>query len=118
MDTRGQQDEKTTPGEAAARAAVNVAAQIDAIRRQMPATYKAIQAQAAPDQLGAQAYALVRRALRGEQNCFFATEGGRVAGTPFTLPGVMQDVLAWMAEFGAPVVVVWPTPPQGVHHGA
>ena len=55
------------------------------------------------------AFSLVRRALRGEANCFYAFERGRVAGTPFSLPGgTMADVAVQMVTFGVTHCVIWP----------
>lgn len=106
MDTLGPQAEKPD------QAFDAVAREIARIKQQMPNTYKAIQAKAA-EPGGAQAYAWVRRALKGEPNCFFAVEGAQVAGVPFAVPGMMQDVLALMAQFGVPFGVIWPLGPTG-----
>lgn len=86
--------------------------QIAEIKAHMPEVYKGIQAKAA--QIGKPAYALVRRGLRGEPNCFFAFERGRVVGTPFNVTNVMAVVAQNMVQFGAKCALVWPeTPPVG-----
>lgn len=87
--------------------------QIAEIKTHMPEVYKGIQAKAV--ELGTPAYALVRRGLRGEPNCFFAFERGRVVGTPFNVTNIMAVVAQNMVQFGVKCVLVWPdaTPPIG-----
>lgn len=86
-----------------------VAAKIEEIKRYMPEVYQSIQAHAAPSELGSEAFALVRRGLRGEANCFYAFEAGRVVGTPFSMPGsIMADVALQMVQFGVKHCVIWP----------
>lgn len=75
------------------------------IKASMPSTYKAIQAKA--DVIGKLAFSLVRRALRGEANCFYAIERGHVAGTPFNLPEINADVAQYMVQFGAEQCCIW-----------
>ena len=87
---------------------VDVGARVAEIRAHMPETYKAIQARAAEQ--GNEAYALVRRGLRGEPNCFYAMERGWVMGTPFNLPGLMGDVAVKLVGFGWSHMVMWPEP--------
>lgn len=77
---------------------VDVAALIEEIKSHMPETYKSIQAKAKV--IGNDAYVLVRRGLRGEANCFYAFERGRVMGTPFTLTEVARDVAQYMVTYG------------------
>ena len=92
--------------------------QIAEIKAHMPEVYKSIQAKAA--EIGKPAYALVRRGLRGEANCFYAFEAGRVVGTPFTLPDVSRDIAQYMVTFGVSHVSVWSettVQPTGVDHG-
>ena len=84
----------------------NVDQQIAAIKQHMPAVYAAIKSKA--EAVGNDAYALVRRGLRGEANCFYAFERGRVVGTPFTVAGVMPMVAATMVEWGCAHVCIWP----------
>lgn len=74
------------------------------IKAHMPETYKSIQSMAA--EIGRDAYSLVRKGLRGESNCFYAIEAGRVMGTPFTLD-VQRDVAQQMVRWGATHVVIW-----------
>lgn len=83
------------------------------IKAHMPETYKAIQdrvngvvvqesggpVETVPA-YGKAVFALVRRGLRGEPNCFWAMECGRVVGTPFNLPDVMTYTAKSMVEFG------------------
>jgi hypothetical protein len=52
------------------------------IKTQMPMVYGAIQDKA--QQIGKDAFALVRKGLRGEPNTFYAFERGYVVGTPFS----------------------------------
>jgi len=83
----------------------SVEKQIANIKTNMPETYKDIQAKAAV--IGKPAYALVRRGLRGEANCFYAFERGHVAGTPFSLLEVSRTVAVHMVNFGCTYCVVW-----------
>ena len=55
---------------------VNVEQEIADIKAHMPEVYQAIKDKA--DEIGKEAYALVRRGLRGEPNCFYAFERGWV----------------------------------------
>lgn len=93
---------------------MTVEQQIAEIKAHMPEVYKAIQVKA--NEVGKCAYALVRRGLRGEPNCFYAMERGRVVGTPFRIAGVSDVVARNMVEFGCTFLVVFPdqlTPPVG-----
>lgn len=87
---------------------------IDLIKAAMPQTYKAIQAKG--QEIGGEAFALVRRGLRGEANCFWACERGNVVGTPFSEDkGIMADVAKAMVTFGCTFVAVWPRGNDGAH---
>ena len=86
----------------------NVEAQVLEIKAHMPEVYKCIQNKA--QAIGRDAYALVRRGLRGEANCFYAFEHGRVAGTPFTVSDIMAELAQYMVEFGCKHVCVWAEP--------
>lgn len=86
-------------------AKVDVAAKIEEIKRYMPGTYKAIKAKA--ELIGNEAFVLVRRGLRGEADCFYAFEGGRVVGAPFALSEVARDVAQYMVTFGCVHVCIW-----------
>ena len=86
-------------------AKVDVTAKIEEIKRFMPETYKSIKAKSMV--IGNEAFVLVRRGLRGEANCFYAFEAGRVVGTPFTLVEVARDIAQYMVTFGVSQVVVW-----------
>lgn len=87
---------------------VDVAAMIEIIKRQMPETYKHIQAKAA--EIGNLAYELVRRGLRGEKNCFYAIEGGRVVGTPFSSGPISDEIAGLMCKFGVAFVCLFCAP--------
>ena len=52
--------------------------QIADIKAHMPEVYKSIQAKAAA--IGKPAFALVRKGLRGDANCFYAFERGQGGG--------------------------------------
>jgi hypothetical protein len=69
---------------------IDVQAQIEDIKRFMP-----------------EAYVLVRKGLRGEANCFYAFERGRVVGTPFNLVEVTRDIAQYMVTFGCAHVCIW-----------
>ncbi len=74
----------------------DVGDKLELIKSQMPETYAGIRHRAG--ELGNDVYALVRRGLRGEPNCFYAAEGGHVVGTPF-LADIMAELAAQLAEF-------------------
>lgn len=75
------------------------------IKKHMPKTYESIQAKATL--VGREAFAMVRRALRGEANCFYAFENGYVKGTPFHKTDVMPTTAYYMVAFGVSCVVIW-----------
>lgn len=87
-----------------------VAAGLAEIKAGMPETYRAIQARAASVD---GTFQLVRRALRGEPNCWYAIERGRVMGTPFNLGGVMDEVAGYMVRWGCTYVCIWPDDRKG-----
>lgn len=89
---------------------VDVNALIEVIKNQMPQTYQSIKDKA--NESGKEAYALVRRGLKGEANCFWAMEAGHVMGTPFNLVGIGADIAHLMCQFGCRHVVMWATPAQ------
>lgn len=78
---------------------------IAVIKAQMPETYKSIQAKA--NRVGRLAFALVRRALKGEPNCFWACERGHVVGTPFRDDEIERDIAQLMVQFGTTSVCIW-----------
>lgn len=82
----------------------DVTQQIADIKTHMPNVYRSITDRA--EDLGNAVYAMVRRGLRGEANCFYAFEKGRVVGTPFASPSVQDDVAVNMVRFGVAHVVV------------
>ncbi|MES2685693.1 MAG: hypothetical protein V4706_02665 [Pseudomonadota bacterium] len=89
---------------------------IELIKTLMPGVYGRIQKKAA--EIGREAYALVRRGLQGEPNCFYALEGGRVVGTMFNHPAINSDLALHVVEFGSAHVCIWGDQLQGVQHGA
>lgn len=95
---------------------VDVAGSIHIIKTQMPETYKSIQAKAT--KVGNKAFELVRRALRGEPNCFWAMEAGHVMGTPFALPEVSRDMAQYMVTFGCAYVCIFATLPEELANGS
>ncbi len=100
---------------------MNVDAKIAEIKAHMPEVYKGIQDKAA--EMGKSAYSLVRRGLRGEANCFYAFEAGRVVGAPFTgknLDGtnIQDEVARYLVQFGATHVVIFGNSTQGESNGA
>ncbi|MDB5848571.1 MAG: hypothetical protein JWP29_2323 [Rhodoferax sp.] len=93
-----------------------VALLIEKIKRSMPNVHRAIQAKAA--KVGNEAYALVRRGLRGEANCFYAFEAGQVVGTPFSVTDVMDVVAVNMVRFGCAHVCIFWEELEGATDGA
>jgi hypothetical protein len=78
--------------------------QLKTIRTKMPETYKEINKRVAASGNGV--FALVRKGLRGEANCFWAMEAGYVMGTPFT-QGIQKEVAKYMVEFGCAQVCIF-----------
>jgi len=96
---------------------VDVQARVQLIKAQMPETYASIVAKAG--EIGNEAYALVRRGLRGEPNCFYAMERGHVVGAPFNLPNLPDDVARLLLQFGVTFMVMWaPEACKGAADGA
>jgi len=86
------------------------------IKGRMPLTYADIQAQARVR--GNSAFALVRRALAGQRNCFYAIEAGHVVGAPFDHLGADVDgLMALGTQFGVGFFTLWPLA-EGAAHGA
>jgi hypothetical protein len=81
---------------------------LDRIKGHMPQTYKSIQDKA--DKVGRVAFALVRRSLKGEPNCFWAMERGNVVGTPFDDQEITRDIAQLMVQFGVTFVCIWGKP--------
>lgn len=75
------------------------------IKGSMPETYKAIQSKS--EEVGPLAFALVRRALRGESNCFWACERGHVVGRPFADQEIGRDIAHLLVQFGCTFVCIW-----------
>lgn len=96
---------------------MDVQTRVQLIKAQMPETYKAIVAKSS--EIGNEAYALVRRGLRGEANTFYAVERGHVVGTPFDMPDVQADLARVMVQFGCTFLIMWaPAAPKGGVDGA
>lgn len=112
MDTRTHQEQQ-----------VDVEGQIAVIKASMPQTYQGIRDKAKV--IGNEAFALVRRSLKGEPNCFYAIEAGWVMGAPFNLVGVDAELARYMCEFGCRYLIMWApgaqpkaAAQQGAAHGA
>ena len=82
-----------------------IEAVIQTIKAHMPKTYLAIQDKA--EVVGRVAFTLVRQAIKGQPNCFWAMEAGHVVGTPFQAPGIADDVARLMVTQGAGFAVIW-----------
>jgi len=76
----------------------DVSALIEEIKQFMPETYAAIQAKAAA--IGNDAFVWVRQGLRGHPDFFYASEDGRVMGTPFKRPGIMSELERYRRLYG------------------
>ena len=102
------------------RSKEDVEQDLHTIRTRMPKLYEAIKERA---KMQPEVYALVRRGLRGESNCFYAMEAGHVMGAPFAGErwAKVADVLREQAlQFGFGFVVMWgdtPAADQGATHG-
>lgn len=101
------------------------------IRQHMPETYRAIKARekgviedhdgqrvVVVPAYGTDIYALVRRGLRGEPNCFWAMERGHVMGTPFSLTDIGRDAAWSMVAWGSAHVCIFQEPKREAAHGA
>ncbi len=117
---------------------VHVDRQLQLIKSKMPETYMAIKHRVmglsvpvrdpqTGDQVmqvlipaqGEEIYGLVRRAIRGEANCFYAIEGGHEVGTPFVqVPQVVNPIADLMRQFGCLNVCMFGLPAKEVAHGA
>lgn len=75
------------------------------IKDHMPETYKAITDKAG--RIGKEAYRFVRQGLSGQPNKFYAVERGYVAGTPFNLPGVSEELARVILQFGCNSLIMW-----------
>ena len=94
---------------------LNVEGKVAEIKNHMPQTYKCIQTKAG--EIGNVAFELVRRGLRGDANCFYAFEGGRVVGTPFAAGPIPDKLAALMVQFGVAMCCIWQAP-EGSGDGA
>ena len=96
---------------------VDIEARVREIKTHMPQTYRSIQAKAT--EIGREAYAMVRRAIGGQPNLFYAVECGHVVGTPFSLRDITADVAQGMVMFNTRSVVLWGNvPAKGAADGA
>lgn len=73
------------------------------IKSSMPEVYKTIQRYAEKDK---SVWRLVRLGLAGRPGCFWACEGGCVAGTPFVRLSRMVEVSRLMARMGCAHVCI------------
>ena len=87
-----------------------VAEGLHTIKTHMPLVYGAIQDKA--KEIGKDAFALVRRGLRGEPNTFYAFERGYVVGTPFSHGPITDELAGLMVRFGAAFVCIFRAPDQ------
>lgn len=87
---------------------VDVEARVRQIKDHMPEVYRAIQDKA--EDIGREAYAMVRRAIAGQPNTFYAFERGYVVGTPFSKHDITADLAMAMVAFGTTYAVVWAEP--------
>lgn len=94
----------------------DIEARVREIKTHMPETYKSIQAKA--DEIGRDAYGMVRRALGGQPNLFYALERGWVMGTPFNLKDITADVALSLVMFNARSVVLWGVVAKEASHGS
>lgn len=80
---------------------------LQVIKSSMPNVRQSIEDKVA--QIGPEAYALVRRGLRGEPGCFYALEAGHVVGTPFGRSDPrMQHLAQFLVRFGCAYVCIFP----------
>ena len=93
---------------------VDVTETIALIKGHMPETYASIHRRAAEG--NTTAFEMVRRGLRGEANCFYACEGGRVVGTPFNAGQINAEIALFIVEFGFTSIAMFG--PVEVPHGA
>lgn len=75
------------------------------IKDHMPETYKAIQEKAG--RIGNEAFRLVRASLKGKPNAFYAIERGFVAGTPFDIGNVPDEIARLALQFGTSFLIMW-----------
>jgi len=95
---------------------MNTSEKIALIKTSMPETYQAIQDKAKV--IGNDAFALVKRGLRGEPNCFWAMEAGNVVGTPFNHTEISRDVAQAMVTFGCAHVCIFAMAGSEVQRGS
>jgi hypothetical protein len=84
---------------------MTVEEQIADIKASMPMTYRAIQEKTR--QIGNEAYALVRRGLKGEGGCFYAVERNRVVGVPPADRTMYRRLDELVGLYGYTFLVIW-----------
>ena len=94
-----------------------VAQVLQTIKTRMPNTYQAIQRKA--QEIGDEAFSLVRQGIRGKPYAFYAFEAGHVVGTPFTGHQVEDYAAKVMCTLGTSSVCLFAAGvPKGAEHGA
>lgn len=79
---------------------------LEIIKRHMPNVLACIEDRV--QHIGNDAYALVRRGLRGEPGCFYAIEGGHVVGCPIGMDDeAMRELANYTVIFGCAHVCIW-----------
>lgn len=91
------------------QATATVEQQTALIKAHMPRVYQAIRDKTKA--IGNEAFALVRRSLRGEPNCFYAIEAGHVVGTPFN-QAVSAELARQIVQFGCNYLCLWRAPQE------
>ena len=86
------------------------------IKAHMPETYKSILVKA--DEIGRQAFVIVRAGLRGEPNRFWSMERGWVKGTPFNTLGIQEETAVQMVRFGCAHACIFGVPASEAQDGA
>ncbi len=87
---------------------LDVTDKIEMIKQRMPETYAYILSKVKT--MGNTAYKQVYRGLRGEPDCFYAFEGGRVVGTPFALSDIQAEVGKHLVMWGSAFVCILAAP--------
>ena len=78
------------------QAAINVDEKLALIKAEMPMTYAEIKAWAG--RIGNKAFEQVRRGIKGEWRCFWATENGHCVGTRWTSDLAIEQPLTIKRE--------------------
>jgi hypothetical protein len=80
---------------------------IDLIKTKMPLTYARIKERAMDEKT--KTNSLVRRAILGEKNCFWACENGYVVGEIFDIEDVAMHIAMFMVQFTGQHVCIFPS---------